>query len=1482
MTKNIKSIFFVLTLVMLLITVGAVCAADNANSTITASDTNVIDAATVSDITNDQVAAEPVTTKSNDNKVDTKTIEKEERNVKTATKTVEVNNIDELTTTFNEISTDTENDEYIINLNEGTYTLKKNINLVTDKNITINGNNQLISGSARYRLNLTSQSIQVNNLNLGNIIYFNALTTLNNINSTKIIHFYNNSNITNSNLYIANHASSNTYNSTLTRLYLYNESILTCYNTTIDGEITNEGGTIIIRDDCTIGNNFFYNYETNTGTIITNKTELRKYEGNMEINNENITIEVTIPVTGNITFTNCQINAKITNNGNLTLVNCSLSNNTIDYAMDIFTGRVNDGLLLHNLGNASIINCIVENNLFNDTKTAYSSIFRGQLIGAISNQGNLEVINTTFCNNTVGYKIHVNDGSYFGSDYICGGAGCIYNNGGNLTIDNSLFKDNYAGNDSGAILSTNNYTSPSQGSQLVSEASIFINNSYFINNSANNTRVGLRISGKDTRIENTTITDCSIIVNTNLILDSCTLNNGRLDFANYNITATDNILNGSGIYASAGAEVINNTFTNQSKLSTTSTRYNITIHDNKFVDNNYTSNSIILAGDQSNTQVYNNTYVNTGLNDSMVWTIPPKVYVNDTISASYKLGNPEYYDADLMDNFTFDVYVDDELYMTTTTLDAITLNKTGDIILKVKPLKSSQTFRQNIEVFKLQDVVITPENYDTYIVDGTLTRVKEDDRVLFQGNFTDKGTIYVDTDDVVIDGYDAHFTNTCFVIDSQNTIIQHLNIDNTDTTYPINNIGKNNYIINNNINLTNVDGLTAAIKNTASKVTIKDNVLYVDGPAKTIDYTENGISNTQAILVVGTNKNIIQNNTITVTTTTEGEVYGTIEAITTNGVTDTNITQNTIYASNAKFTYGINMLAGVSDNSITQNNITVTSYRYCDGIQVGNQAENILIQDNNINIYCHNTTPVDEEAISYGIITTNMGQGTSDHINIYYNNITIDSTVGYGIEVYQTTNTEIRFNNINVTGAYSMGIGYAHSPNSHVVANNIYCQADSTTTLASVTEEIQPETVGIKIQQDSTNIKIDDGWTYGGSIPGANTIHTNDKAGTDYAINVESTGATITGNKLRSTNKTGSDAIKNNTQYSSSNGNGADNIYTNIKIQTPETIIVNQTTTITITIKDEYGENLQLITQDLNNPIYNEETNTVYYPYIKDNITVTLTIDDQTENITITENTITYNYTPTTAGTHNITATFQERTGYKIEEGQTQYLGNYNTTTTTKTLTVSTITLTVDPITANIGDTINITARITLGNQTYTDINSGKITFKVNGKTLKDANGKVIYAKVTDGIATIYNYIVPNDWSKENTTIQAVYSGSKQCNKLTSEKTQITITASEPTLTITPITSDVQTGSTVTLKAKVAAGDKAITTGKVVFKVNGKTVKDANGKVIYAKVDSNGEVNVDYTIPESFKAGTYNIEAVFTASGYDKLTSNTTMTVVKS
>jgi len=190
------------------------------------------------------------------------------------------------------------------------------------------------------------------------------------------------------------------------------------------------------------------------------------------------------------------------------------------------------------------------------------------------------------------------------------------------------------------------------------------------------------------------------------------------------------------------------------------------------------------------------------------------------------------------------------------------------------------------------------------------------------------------------------------------------------------------------------------------------------------------------------------------------------------------------------------------------------------------------------------------------------------------------------------------------------------------------------------------------------------------------------------------------------------------------------------------------------------------------------------------------------------------------------------------------------------------------------GTNTTVSASIYSGDDVAANISNGKIVFKVNGKTLKDSNGKIIYAKIVNGTATIEDYEVPSTW-KEGSTIQAVYSGSAQCKKLNSEKTNITITKEETTLTITPI-EQTRPGQTTTLTATLS--DNTINTGKIVFKINGKSVKDENGKIIYAKV-TNGTVSVDYTIPESMKVGNYTVTAVFISSDYDRFEANTTMTV---
>ena len=202
------------------------------------------------------------------------------------------------------------------------------------------------------------------------------------------------------------------------------------------------------------------------------------------------------------------------------------------------------------------------------------------------------------------------------------------------------------------------------------------------------------------------------------------------------------------------------------------------------------------------------------------------------------------------------------------------------------------------------------------------------------------------------------------------------------------------------------------------------------------------------------------------------------------------------------------------------------------------------------------------------------------------------------------------------------------------------------------------------------------------------------------------------------------------------------------------------------------------------------------------------------------------------------------------------------------------LTLKMDTAEFVTGQTSTIKASIYRANTVASDINSGKIVFKVNGKTLKDANGKVIYAKVTGGIASI-EYQIPGNWN--NTQIQAVYSGSA-IGGLKSDKKTITVTKAQPTIIFSDITA--KKSDNIQIKIQVKQADNNINTGKIVIKLNGKTLKSADGKVIYAQV-INGEAIINYTIPSNMKIKDYVLTATFISNDYERIESNQTLTIIE-
>jgi hypothetical protein len=446
------------------------------------------------------------------------------------------------------------------------------------------------------------------------------------------------------------------------------------------------------------------------------------------------------------------------------------------------------------------------------------------------------------------------------------------------------------------------------------------------------------------------------------------------------------------------------------------------------------------------------------------------------------------------------------------------------------------------------------------------------------------------------------------------------------------------------------------------------------------------------------------------------------------------------------------------------------------------------------------------------------------NINIVSNNI----STSYGIDVV-ADNTKLINNTINVhelypknENSYMAGVYVASTANNLIfTGNTLNVNGESTL-------------YGIKSESNTNTIKD-------------NTIIVTSSESTTTGVELTGNDNKVTDNKILANDKTGNDAVtatgENNVVENNTAAEFDTRIPTNIELNYDGTPIdVGQRLLIrgvfTANSQDASAEGIK---------IYDNE--------------------EELTSINIEDGTITYAYTPTVTGIHNITFKFEGNQTHKETETTISITANEH---------IKEYIIKVDTTEFTPGTNSKISASIYADDEKATDINNGKVTFKVNGKTLKDATtGKVIYAKVINGTATIENYQIPENW-KNGTTIQATYTGSKDVAKMSSNKTEITITTTQPTFTTKDITTT--QGSTITLKANITDGNKVINTGKVVFKINGKTIKDTNGKVIYAKV-TNNMANVTYTLPDTYKAKNYTITATLISPDYERLEDTKTLTI---
>ena len=531
-------------------------------------------------------------------------------------------------------------------------------------------------------------------------------------------------------------------------------------------------------------------------------------------------------------------------------------------------------------------------------------------------------------------------------------------------------------------------------------------------------------------------------------------------------------------------------------------------------------------------------------------------------------------------------------------------------------------------------------------------------------------------------------------------------------------------------------------------------------------------------------------------------------------------------------------------------------------------------------------------------IVTDLNNDYQYNLFINDTKITVTGDNAVAVNSTQTAGTShvyllLNRDNITVTGKNATAVIFVGNQTAATNVNGVAeirnCTIDVTAEDTSIVYDAQKENIYFsynRITQNATNAYTIKGENYGMDNWQYNNITiTADNAVAFKAENkVNTYSEYVRYNNINITSQNPTTAVDiTNSQRVTFNYNNV--TVTSDNDQTPVVQLTGTSTSVTnnfIAANDLYGNDAATAASVSNNrPLDTTITAQATEVAAGENTTVTgqvkagtTALADTTLTITCGDETV----ETVTESDGSFTASIRTKSNEITISSPLTYAGKPATETiTVKTLKANT-NITIEPSTFIAGQTTTIKATVKASDDSIVD--GGKVSFKVNGKLLKDENGKVIYAKVTDGIAQV-EYTAPESMEGKDINVTAIYSGSAKYNK-TTETVNVSVTSATPTPESTFTTDNVtaKAGESITLTATITGGENQINTGKVVFKINGKTVKDENGKVIYAKV-VNGIATVEYTLPANMKAQNYNITAVLLVPNQEKLEANAVLTVNK-
>ncbi|RAP50271.1 MAG: hypothetical protein BZ138_06815 [Methanosphaera sp. rholeuAM270] len=200
----------------------------------------------------------------------------------------------------------------------------------------------------------------------------------------------------------------------------------------------------------------------------------------------------------------------------------------------------------------------------------------------------------------------------------------------------------------------------------------------------------------------------------------------------------------------------------------------------------------------------------------------------------------------------------------------------------------------------------------------------------------------------------------------------------------------------------------------------------------------------------------------------------------------------------------------------------------------------------------------------------------------------------------------------------------------------------------------------------------------------------------------------------------------------------------------------------------------------------------------------------------------------------------------------------YNSSTTTVKTTVkkAAVRVVVDSVTGIVGEKIKLTAHITdeYGNL----VTGGNLVFKLNGRSLRtdgrfDTNkASPMKISVKNGLVTFT--MTADLYLRAGKNITASYSGSYKYESAKANTAEANIKKRSASITVKTSKKLVKQGQnivfTATVKDVTVGSSKSLINNNsyVIFKINGKTLKDSKGKVIKVKL-VNGVAKYTYRVP---------------------------------